>query len=140
VLARAVLLLVDREIALGRPARGVEASAELLDGFGYRRHVGRDDDRAASLDDPLDHVGGVSSSGTPDVEHPALEADDGDGGRRPGVDADDDVIAALDGGSNSMPSRRSRSISTRTSPDRLRETGMSLGRAWTVKIAFAKPP
>jgi len=39
-----------------------------------------------------------------------------------------------------MPSRRSRAISTRVSPERAAETGMSSGRASTVKTAFENPP
>ena len=43
----------------------------------------------------------------------------------------------LTNGSYSIPSRRSRSTSTRTSPAREFDTGMSSGRASTANVAFA---
>ncbi len=95
VLPRPVLLFVHRQVALGRPPGGVETPAELLHGLRHRRHVRRDDDGPSALDYPLDDVGGVGGSRTQHVEEGTVQIGHRDGRRGAGVDADDDVVAAL---------------------------------------------
>jgi len=130
--------LVDGQVRGRSPARGVERTPELLDGLRHRLHVGGDDDRAALLDDPLRHVGRVGRSRrVVEGVDGAVEPDHGRRGGRPRIDPDDHPVASLHERLVLDPSRRSRSTSTRTSPAREFDTGMSSGRASTANVAFA---
>jgi len=77
------------------PAGGVEGPTELLDGLRHRLDVGRDDDRASLLDDPLGYRRGVGVREST-AREPCRRGDDGGGRGRSRVDPDDDAVSPLD--------------------------------------------